>query len=64
MNPMNKTSAIDELRISNGLFLEASAGTGKTYTVAALVTRELAMDDTLRIGDFLISTLLEMRPLN
>jgi exodeoxyribonuclease V beta subunit len=53
---MSNTSAIDKLQITNGLFLEASAGTGKTYTVAALVTRELAMDDTLRIGDFLIST--------
>jgi exodeoxyribonuclease V beta subunit len=53
---MSNTSAIDKLTITNGLFLEASAGTGKTYTVAALVTRELAMDDTLRIGDFLIST--------
>ena len=53
---MSNTSAIDKLMITNGLFLEASAGTGKTYTVAALVTRELAMDDTLRIGDFLIST--------
>ena len=53
---MSNTSAIDKLKITNSLFLEASAGTGKTYTVAALVTRELAMDDTLRIGDFLIST--------
>lgn len=53
---MSKTAAIDKLEITNGLFLEASAGTGKTYTVAALVTREIAMDDTLRIGDFLIST--------
>ena len=53
---MSNTSAIDKLKVTNGLFLEASAGTGKTYTVAALVTRELAMDDTLRIGDFLIST--------
>lgn len=53
---MSKTPTIDKIKITNGLFLEASAGTGKTYTVAALVTRELAMDDTLRIGDFLIST--------
>jgi len=49
MNLMSNTSAIDKLTITNGLFLEASAGTGKTYTVAALVTRELAMNDTLRI---------------
>ena len=53
---MSNTPTIDQLKITNGLFLEASAGTGKTYTVAALVTRELAMDDSLRIGDFLIST--------
>jgi exodeoxyribonuclease V beta subunit len=53
---MSNTPTIENIKITNGLFLEASAGTGKTYTVAALVTRELAMDDTLRIGDFLIST--------
>lgn len=53
---MSNTPTIDKINITNGLFLEASAGTGKTYTVAALVTRELAMDDSLRIGDFLIST--------
>lgn len=53
---MIKTPSIDKIKIANGLFLEASAGTGKTYTIAALITRELAMDDTLRIGDFLIST--------
>lgn len=40
----------------NGLVVEASAGTGKTYSVAALVTRELAESDNLRIGDILITT--------
>ena len=43
-------------KIANGLVIEASAGTGKTYTVAALVTRELALDDKLRIGHILITT--------
>ncbi|MEK7295549.1 MAG: UvrD-helicase domain-containing protein, partial [Actinomycetota bacterium] len=40
----------------NGLVVEASAGTGKTYSVAALVTRELAERESLRIGDILITT--------
>lgn len=40
----------------NGLVVEASAGTGKTYSVAALVTRELAERDNLRIGEILITT--------
>ena len=40
----------------NGLVVEASAGTGKTYSVAALVTRELATREDLRIGDILITT--------
>jgi exodeoxyribonuclease V beta subunit len=40
----------------NGLVVEASAGTGKTYSIAALVARELALRDDLRIGDVLITT--------
>ncbi|MEO5975122.1 MAG: UvrD-helicase domain-containing protein, partial [Ilumatobacteraceae bacterium] len=40
----------------NGLVIEASAGTGKTYSVAGLVTRELAERDNLRIGQILITT--------
>ncbi|MFA5774380.1 MAG: UvrD-helicase domain-containing protein [Ilumatobacteraceae bacterium] len=40
----------------NGLVIEASAGTGKTYSVAGLVTRELANRENLRIGDILITT--------
>jgi ATP-dependent exoDNAse (exonuclease V) beta subunit len=40
----------------HGLVVEASAGTGKTYSVAAIVTLELARRDDLRIGDILITT--------
>lgn len=47
---------IQDIRLTNGLFMEASAGTGKTYTVAALVAREIALDDTLRISQLLITT--------
>ena len=42
--------------VCHGLVVEASAGTGKTYAVAALVTRELALRDDLRIGQVLITT--------
>jgi exodeoxyribonuclease V beta subunit len=42
--------------IVHGLVIEASAGTGKTYSVAAIVTRELALRDDLRIGQILITT--------
>jgi exodeoxyribonuclease V beta subunit len=41
---------------SHGLIVEASAGTGKTYSVAAIVTRELALREELRIGEILITT--------
>jgi exodeoxyribonuclease V beta subunit len=40
----------------NGHVIEASAGTGKTYSVAALVVRELAANEDLRIGNILITT--------
>jgi exodeoxyribonuclease V beta subunit len=40
----------------HGLVVEASAGTGKTYSVAAIVTIELAERDGLRIGKVLITT--------
>lgn len=39
-----------------GLYIEASAGTGKTWSVAALVAREIARRDDLSIGDILITT--------
>ncbi len=42
--------------ITNGHTIEASAGTGKTYSVAALVTRAIATDDDLRIDNILITT--------
>lgn len=40
----------------HGLVIEASAGTGKTYSVAAIVTIELAEHEDLRIGKILITT--------
>ena len=40
----------------HGLVVEASAGTGKTYSVAAIVTIELAEQQDLRIGKILITT--------
>lgn len=40
----------------NGTLIQASAGTGKTYTVAALVTLALAEDPGLRIGNVLVTT--------
>ncbi|MFZ9698125.1 MAG: UvrD-helicase domain-containing protein, partial [Ilumatobacteraceae bacterium] len=42
--------------LTNGHTIEASAGTGKTYSVAALVTRAIAIDDDLRIDRILITT--------
>ena len=43
-------------QIHTSMVVEASAGTGKTYAVAALVARELATRDDLRIGNILITT--------
>ena len=40
----------------NGTLIQASAGTGKTYSVAALVTLAIAEDPTLRIGNVLVTT--------
>jgi exodeoxyribonuclease V beta subunit len=40
----------------NGTLIQASAGTGKTYTVAALVTLAIAEDPGLRIGNVLVTT--------
>lgn len=40
----------------NGLVAEASAGTGKTYSVAALLVRELATKEDLRISEVLVTT--------
>jgi exodeoxyribonuclease V beta subunit len=51
---MNLDLACD--RIDDGLVVEASAGTGKTYSVAAIVTREIGLREDLRIGQILITT--------
>jgi len=64
MNDLNKTSLPSDLvaldlateKLVNGLVIEASAGTGKTYSVAALVAREIALREELRIGNILITT--------
>jgi exodeoxyribonuclease V beta subunit len=52
------TQALDlaNHQLTNGHTIEASAGTGKTYSVAALVTRAIAVDDDLRIDKILITT--------
>ena len=42
--------------ILNGMVTEASAGTGKTYSVAALLVRELATDENLRINEVMVTT--------
>ena len=51
-SPLNLTST----ELLNGLTVEASAGTGKTYSVAALITRELACNDDLGIENVLVTT--------
>lgn len=64
MNALNKTAFPTDLvaldlateKLVNGLVIEASAGTGKTYSVAALVAREIALREELRIGNILITT--------
>jgi exodeoxyribonuclease V beta subunit len=47
---------LSEQPIRNGMIAEASAGTGKTYSVAALLVRELATDDNLRISEVMVTT--------
>ena len=46
-----KTQTLD-----NGLFVEASAGTGKTFSIAALIVRELANNSDLSISEILVTT--------
>jgi exodeoxyribonuclease V beta subunit len=53
---MTTTLDTTSTQLVNGLFIEASAGTGKTYSIAALVAREIALTDSLRIADILITT--------
>lgn len=43
-------------KVVNGTVVEASAGTGKTFSVAAFVTRAIALNDDLRIGNVLVTT--------
>jgi len=51
------TFQFTEYPLANGTIVEASAGTGKTYSVAAHVTLAIASDkNPLRIGDILITT--------
>jgi len=45
-----------EYPLPSGTVVEASAGTGKTYSVAAYVTHALATDEALRIGNVLVTT--------
>jgi exodeoxyribonuclease V beta subunit len=53
---MSTELQLADQKIENGLFVEASAGTGKTFSVAALIVRELAMDDNLSISEILVTT--------
>lgn len=53
---MSDVLNLETQALENGLFIEASAGTGKTYSVAALVVRELAMNDDLSISQILVTT--------
>lgn len=48
--------SLDSRLAPNHLMVEASAGTGKTYSVAGLVAHALAIDADLRIADILITT--------
>jgi len=47
---------LDSRELVNRLVVEASAGTGKTFSVAGLVTHALAVRDDLRISEILITT--------
>ncbi|MBM4022535.1 MAG: hypothetical protein FJ284_09920, partial [Planctomycetes bacterium] len=47
---------LTEYPLPPGTIVEASAGTGKTYSVAAHVTLAIATDDRLRIGQVLVTT--------
>ena len=59
---MNPTSAgcatfkLTEYPLPSGTIVEASAGTGKTYSVAAYVMHAIASYESLRIGNILVTT--------
>jgi exodeoxyribonuclease V beta subunit len=48
--------SLTEYPLPSGTIVEASAGTGKTYSIAAYVTHALAADESLRIGNILVTT--------
>ncbi len=48
--------SLTESSIENGLTVEASAGSGKTYSVAGMVALLLARDPDLRISEILVTT--------
>ena len=43
-------------KLTNGTVIEASAGTGKTYSVASIVTQAIALNENIRIGNVLVTT--------
>lgn len=43
-------------QVVNGTVVEASAGTGKTFSVAAFVARTIALNSDIRIGNILVTT--------
>lgn len=49
-------SITDATPLPTGTLVEASAGTGKTHSVAQIVTKAIATDDALRIGEILVTT--------
>lgn len=53
---MSNVLDLTQQSLDDGFLVEASAGTGKTYSVAALVTRLVATSETTRIGNILITT--------
>jgi len=54
--PSQRRFELTEYPLPAGTIVEASAGTGKTYSVAAYVTHALATDESLRIGNVLVTT--------
>lgn len=53
---MSTVLDVSRQSLDEGFLVEASAGTGKTYSVAALVTRLIATSDEVCIGNILITT--------
>jgi exodeoxyribonuclease V beta subunit len=53
---MSKALDVKDQPLDNGLFVEASAGTGKTFSIAALIVRELATNSQLSISEILVTT--------